>query len=40
VFVLLVLIVAFTHFTHVAAHHSSMASVRSNSLNIGTEEYH
>jgi hypothetical protein len=40
VFVLFALIVAFTHFTHVATHHSSMVSIRSSSLDISTEEYH
>jgi hypothetical protein len=37
VFVLFTLIVAFTH---VATHHSSMATIRSNGLDIRTEEYH
>jgi hypothetical protein len=40
VFVLFALIVAFMHLTHVATHHSSMVCIRSNSLDISTEQYH
>jgi len=37
VFALFALIVAFTH---VATHHSSIVSIRSNSLDVSTEQYH